>query len=397
MAFNIGINVLETDGKATPALAGAATSVGAFLIRSARGLPDKVSKITAMAQFKERFGLPIDGAYGYYALKGFFDNGGMEAYVSRIVGQAAVAASNADDFGDVTITAAYLNEDDPGTWGNQVAVAVVAHGADDPVPNTFDLLVKRDVNDKDPVEVWDRLTNAAAPTVPARSAVEAINNPGTGSKYIRIAVSATDNPAAVDYKQLKDGADDGLDAAHVHDAIAAAWTRFDAFAVQLLASPEADVHNAAGAASAAVTYCAGRGDCMYLGFTAEDAVLGDTLAADVKPLRGNKVYGAIYFPWIKVLKEGGGQLWVPPVGHVMGVYARTESERGIWKAPAGVQALVRGALDVNELIGDVDHTDLVKNYSVNGLRLVPGAGFIVDSSRTLSTNPLCYYVNVRLL
>ena len=45
----------------------------------------------------------------------------------------------------------------------------------------------------------------------------------------------------------------------------------------------------------------------------------------------------------------------------------------------------------------MDHTDLVKNYSVNAIRFVPGAGFIVDSSRTLSTNPLWYYVNVRLL
>ena len=109
------------------------------------------------------------------------------------------------------------------------------------------------------------------------------------------------------------------------------------------------------------------------------------------------MYGAIYFPWIQVSREGGGHIWVPPVGHVMGVYARTESERGIWKAPAGVQALVRGALDASRRIGDLDHTDLVKNGSVNAIRFVPGAGFIVDSSRTLSTNPLWYYVNVRLL
>jgi phage tail sheath protein FI len=62
-----------------------------------------------------------------------------------------------------------------------------------------------------------------------------------------------------------------------------------------------------------------------------------------------------------------------------------------------VQAQVKGALGLRHLIGDVDHTDLVKNGSVNALRFVPGAGIIVDSSRTLSTNPLWYYVNVRLL
>jgi phage tail sheath protein FI len=58
---------------------------------------------------------------------------------------------------------------------------------------------------------------------------------------------------------------------------------------------------------------------------------------------------------------------------------------------------VRGTLDTSRRIGDVDNTDLVKNGSVNAIRFVPGAGFTESTSRTLSTNPLWYYVNVRLL
>ena len=52
---------------------------------------------------------------------------------------------------------------------------------------------------------------------------------------------------------------------------------------------------------------------------------------------------------------------------------------------------------VQYAITDVDHTDLVKNGSVDAVRFVPGQGIIVDSSRTLSTNPLWLYVNIRLL
>ena len=48
-------------------------------------------------------------------------------------------------------------------------------------------------------------------------------------------------------------------------------------------------------------------------------------------------------------------------------------------------------------ITDVDHTDLVKNGSVNGIRSIRGAGIVIDASRTLSTDPRWLYVNVRLL
>ena len=54
-------------------------------------------------------------------------------------------------------------------------------------------------------------------------------------------------------------------------------------------------------------------------------------------------------------------------------------------------------LDVKFKISDTTHTDLVKNASVNAVRYIPGQGIIVDSSRTLSTNPIWLYVNVRLL
>jgi phage tail sheath protein FI len=387
MAFNIGINVLETDGKAVPSIVGAATSVGAYLIRAARGVPNKVYRVTGMAQVREAFGLPIDGAYGYYALKGFFDNGGALAYVSRIVDDTSSdPASKA--FGDTTLTAAYLNESDPGTWGNRVAIR-------------FDLFIKRDVDDKEPAEVWERLTHAVAPAAPARNAAATINDGAAGSKYVSLAASSTTNPSTTDvgntptYVPLENGTDDGLgsDAAALESAITDEWHRFDAYDVQLLACPEL---NSQAVVDDALTYCAERGECVYLGFTARTDALAQAITYGGQ-FRANKVYGAVYFPWIQLAKEGGGQIWVPPVGHVMGVYARTETERGIWKAPAGVQALVRGALDVSQRIGDVDLTDLVKNGNVNAIRFVSGAGLIVDSSRTLSTNPLWYYVNVRLL
>jgi phage tail sheath protein FI len=79
------------------------------------------------------------------------------------------------------------------------------------------------------------------------------------------------------------------------------------------------------------------------------------------------------------------------------MYARVEQTRGIWKAPAGDEALIRGALAVEQEVTDEDHTDLVKNGSVNGIRPIRGTGIVVDASRTLSTDTRWLYVNVRLL
>jgi phage tail sheath protein FI len=391
MAFNVGINVLETDGKATPSIVGAAVSIGAYLIRSARGVPFKVYRVTGMGQVKEVFGPPIDGAFGYYALKGFFDNGGGLAYVSRIVGEYG-SASASKVFGDVTVTAAYLNEEDPGEWGTRVSIRIAPNPS---VSNTFDLFVRFDGKD---VEAWERLSNVVVPDAPGRNAVATVNDTAAGSKYIRLDAASTNNPGATTapiWAKLENGSDDDLDPddGSLEDAITEEWSRFDAYDVQLLACPEL---NSKAVVDDALTYCAKRGECAYIGFTAENDGLEQAITYGGQ-FRSNKVYGAIYFPWIQVAKEGGGQIWIPPVGHVMGVYARTESERGIWKAPAGIQALVRGALDTSRRIGDVDNTDLVKNGSVNAIRFVPGAGFTVSTSRTLSTNPLWYYVNVRLL
>jgi phage tail sheath protein FI len=82
---------------------------------------------------------------------------------------------------------------------------------------------------------------------------------------------------------------------------------------------------------------------------------------------------------------------------VAGVYARIDQLRGVWKAPAGDEALVRGVLDVESTITDADHDDLVRNGSVNGIRRITGVGIAIDASRTLSTDTRWLYVNVRLL
>ncbi|KUJ69062.1 hypothetical protein ACZ90_14575 [Streptomyces albus subsp. albus] len=173
---------------------------------------------------------------------------------------------------------------------------------------------------------------------------------------------------------------------------------FDTVDIQLLACPDS---TSPGVVNACLGYAERRGDAMFVGSPPPGGGL-DGAKSYASAFRGRKVYGALYAPWITIVNpldlDGRDPLQlIPPVGHILGMYARVADTRGVWKAPAGDEALLASALGVEFDMTDADHTDLVRNASVNGVRAIPGAGVIVDASRTLSTDTRWLYVNVRRL
>jgi hypothetical protein len=389
MALTLGVNVLETDGKASPSIQAAATSVAALVIRSERGVPGAVRRVSSPGQFRDLFGGVIPNAFGAVAMQGFFDNGGAVAYVTRVADTAAAKAATITLGAELNVTAGYRGNPDPGTWGNSLDVRVQANPV---VANAYDLVVRRNGTI---VETWEKLDLNAPAAGPARPPAKVINDPVTGSRYITVSVpnAVVTNPAPGAFTSLAGGADDALAGNALVTALSNAFGEFDAFDVQLVACPES---TDAALVTAGLTYCENRGDCMFIGAT-PPGIDVDAAVTYGKGFQGNKVFGALYYPWIQVLDPTGNRVMIPPTGHVMGVYARIDFQRGIWKAPAGDEARVMGALGTERAISDIDHTTLVKTGSVDAIRFIPGAGIVVDSSRTLSTNPLWLYVNVRLL
>jgi len=104
--------------------------------------------------------------------------------------------------------------------------------------------------------------------------------------------------------------------------------------------------------------------------------------------------GAIYHPWIKVRGFHGGIVTVPPCGHIAGVYARTDYNRGVHKAPAN--EVLEGVLDLDVHLNGTSQVSLNKNR-VNCLRSFPRRGIRVWGARTLSGQDAWTYVNVRRL
>jgi phage tail sheath protein FI len=219
-----------------------------------------------------------------------------------------------------------------------------------------------------------------------------INDPLQGSKLV-VADDHGGTPHATELTPLTPGTS-GLPTAV---DFVNGFSAFDPRDVQLVCCERTDP----AVVIAGLAYCENRGDCMYIGSVPERFVAAEEAIDYGKAFQGAKVYGALYGPQISVLDPlGAGPAptrTIPATGHVMGVYARIASARGVWKAPAGDEARILGALDVETQLSDVDHTELVKQGSVNGIRAIPGAGICIDASRTLSTDTRWLYVNVRLL
>ncbi len=90
----------------------------------------------------------------------------------------------------------------------------------------------------------------------------------------------------------------------------------------------------------------------------------------------------------------GAKRLAPPSGHVLGLYARTDINRGVWKAPAN--DILRGAFDLEFPI-DTRAQENLNPQGVNCIRQFPGRGIRVWGARTLSSNSLWKYVSVRRL
>jgi uncharacterized protein len=102
-------------------------------------------------------------------------------------------------------------------------------------------------------------------------------------------------------------------------------------------------------------------------------------------------FGAYYAPWVEVsIRDRIVRL--PPSGHVMGIYARTDNDRGVWKAPAN--EVVRGIVGLSSYI-TTGEQDILNPRGVNAIRRFEGQGTRVWGARTLSSDPEFRYVNVR--
>ncbi len=144
-----------------------------------------------------------------------------------------------------------------------------------------------------------------------------------------------------------------------------------------------------------IAHCEGLGDRVAILDTPPDLN-----AQDVRNWRMNVTgfdtsYAAMYYPWIEVMDAASNQMiMMPPSGHVAGVWARTDSTRGVHKAPANEVIMGCTKLGYNVTKGE---QDTLNPIGVNCIRFFPGMGYRIWGARTLTSDAAWRYIPVRRL
>lgn len=417
-----GVYIEEIERGPRP-IEGVPTSTAAILGETERG-PIKPRLVTSYKEYQRMFGNVFDrDKYVPYAVNGFFENGGRRLYVCRLVGDAATSAEL--DLGDFIVRAA-----GPGTWGTRVWVnsgPSTTRGSDgnpigfrvrlayfgvgeailDPFTDEgrrrrpqpfliedFDNLV---VDEKSPDFYGKRM-----PFIDQAKAGDINEGPESSALGILVrksGVAATAIPTPNSGLLSQGGTDDAIDAADFsglpqgnrNQEQGLAALELDPYReVSLVYAPVAD--------DAVVQRLIAHCENMRFRFAVVDSPKGQSNAANLDPrttLPSDTSYAAFYYPWLAISDPStGARKIVPPGGYMLGVYARTDVERGVFKAPGN--EVVRGALDLEYDINE-NTQDVLNPRGVNAIRRFPGRGIRIWGARTLTSNALWKYISVRRL
>jgi len=149
--------------------------------------------------------------------------------------------------------------------------------------------------------------------------------------------------------------------------------------------------------SALITHCESLKDRFAIVDPPPADLLDLKVRLDPETIKGpvDTKYAAIYYPWLKGRDFlSRRDVLLPPSGHVAGIYARTDVERGVHKAPAN--EVVRG-ISSFEIDITKREQDILNPKGVNALRYFPGRGLRVWGARTMSSDGSWKYINVRRL
>ena len=388
-----GVYVQETLNPIAPVVGPSSNTVAAFLGANDRG-PEVPTLVTSWSQYVSKFGswnttTNNDLALALYM---FFANGGNQAYVTRVSGTGASAAVRIlQDRAVSPHNTLEVFANSVGTWGNSLNVSVT----NSTTTGYFNLVVYYGGSSaSNIVEQWTDITMTSTDS---RYALSVVNE---NSNYIRlvdaasVSTGATKNPAVVSNQSLSTGAEgasvDGT-------AIATALHLYDTI-------PQSLVLNVPGytddtTVNALISYATARGDVFVVIDGINDTVDNQlTLAASYTASSAAAVYYpqiTIADPTLGVGAPAGVTKTVGAGAAVVGLYAATDSSRGVFKAPAGLQARLAGAVSVKPLTNAELDSLNSSNPPVNAIRFISGSGIVVMGSRTLKSGYVDRYVPVR--
>lgn len=320
-----------------------------------------------------------------------------------VAAQAAEAAvyANREAISEPTLTIEAINE---GVWGDNLEVTLKVDGVLFSL-SVREVVLKNGVEHTLAAETYNQLTVDETSTA-GKKALEVVNH---NSNLIRLSQFgpkiAGAYPQDVAGKLLDGGNDGGLaNADQLTSAMKSALDKIEPAIFNLLCLPAVanyDDAEASVAIAEARAYCAKKRAFFIIDVPAQVKTVDAMLSWVNEYGNATAFHSAVYFPRLVIpdpLNDYRPRN-VGPSGTLAGIYSRTDTARGVWKAPAGIDAVLQGA-EVAVRLND-DLNGLLNPRGVNVLRSFPIYGNIAWGARTLAgadaLSSEYKYINVRRL
>jgi len=339
-----------------------------FVGLAEKGTADEAVLVLSLAEFEEKFGGYVTYGYLHPTVQAFFEEGGTQCYIARVVGPGAdIATLNLNEGGVGGSNCITLTANGPGNWSNNLKIQVLASGNKRNIKFLY--------NDNQVYSTGLKSTNAEL--------VNAINNSPVAGNYATASKLTDDLPEVMSATALSGGDDD-----RTHNSVDETFTAYvaalelfnDAFGPGAVSCPETHTINTDLIAHAnaynrvAILHTASGDDADDAKAEADD-LTGET----------GSEHAALYYPWVFTpTNVTGVTRLIPPDGFVAGARASAHNSVGPHQPAAGAIAAARFIngveVDINKTIGD----DLDEN-NVNAVRIIAN-GVRVYGARSLSTD-----------
>jgi len=394
-------------------ITGVATSIAAFVGRAAKGPidadADSPVTVNGYGDYERTFGA-LDPAYPMgYAVRDFFLNGGAQAIIVRLYkGDASKA------YAQLAITNLPLQAASAGTWGNQLRVRIDTQVSADvaalyglTAADLFNVTVRDmasgtqesflNVSVKESPRRVDRVLKAssslirvaASLSLPAATPPTAMSDTVPTGKTVwdQDGTSAGVSTSALDSAALDDATYNGDPNAKTGMY---ALKKVDLFNLLCIPADTRGGDTSTAVYQTAMAFCVERRallivDAPAAWTNASGITQSNNAALTALGLNGTAARNAaLFFPRViesDPARQGQLDTFVP-CGIVAGVMARTDTQRGVWKAPAGLDAALNGVQGLSTVLTDAEN-GMLNPLGVNCLRNFPLSGPVVWGSRTL--------------
>jgi phage tail sheath protein FI len=406
-----GVYIEELPSGSRP-IEGVGTSTACFIGFATRGPVGEPVLISSFDDYQRGFGgLREDNATPRgddmgHSVSGFFLNGGGKAYIVRSLAAGSATASSAA-VRDAANTTDLLEIEaaNPGTWADGLVVRFTPRtlggattftvavgtldGADFLVQESFADLVPEPGTPSDMVSVVNSASTLIRLTLPAGGAA-ALRTRLEAAPPVSVTLGTGGNgtaPVLADYQ-----------------AVLTRLLKVRDISIVLLPGIYWGTAANQQIIDAAIAHCETMRNRMLL----VDPEPGNELTSETEVNNlglPTSTYAVTYYPWLRIANPfynpdsnpaAPRTLLASPAANAAGLWAKTDTRRGVWKAPAGIEFPLLGAASLEFVVEDPEQ-DFLNPAGVNAIRRMPGFGPVVWGTRTRSTraNPEWRYVPVR--